>query len=175
MNKVGKFLVARPSIDSGFFKHSVIFLYEDSVYGTAGLNLTVPSTLTLKSVDPKKTVDYPGVDPVLYLGGPVNDRAVLMLHSDDFVSTNTMFTDVGLHVSSDHLMLDKLFSGNWPSLFRLAAGVSVWAAGQLDYEISRNQWLISELDHSPVFELSGDELWNWAVEHVGLRTMAKYF
>lgn len=175
MNKVGKFLIARPSIGSGFFKHSVVFVYEDSANGTAGLNLITASNLTLASIDPEKSVDYPGVDPVVYLGGPVNSRALMMLHSDDFVSTNTLFTDSGLHVSSDNLMIDKLFSGNWPSLFRLTAGASVWAPGQLDYEISRDLWLVSELDHSPVFDLEGDKLWNWAVEHVGSRTMARYF
>jgi putative transcriptional regulator len=175
VSKVGKFLIARPAINSGFFKRSVVFVYEDSTQGTVGLNLTTPSNLTLKAVDPEKTVDYSGVDPVIYLGGPVNDRAVMMLHSDDFVSTNTLFTDSGLNVSSDNLMVDKMFAGDWPALFRLTVGASVWAPGQLDYEINQKLWLISEMDHSPVFELSGDDLWNWAIEHVGSRTMARYF
>jgi len=175
VDKVGKFLIARPAINSGFFYKSVVFLYEDSALGTVGLNLTTPSNLTLRSVDPEKSVDYHDVDPVLYLGGPVNDRAVMMLHSEDFHSTNTLYTDTGLNVSSDELMVHQLFSGRWPEQFRLTLGAAVWAGGQLDNEISRNMWLISELDHEPVFELSGDDLWEWAVDQVSSRTMAQYF
>jgi putative transcriptional regulator len=175
VSKVGKFLVARPAINSGFFKKSVVFIYEDTENGTVGLNLSTPSNLTLRAVDPQKTVDYPYPDPVLYLGGPVNDRAVMMLHSDDFVSVNTLFTDSGLNVSSDDLMVEKMFSGDWPRLFRLTVGASVWAPGQLDYEINQNLWLVSDLDYSSVFELSGDDLWNWAIEFIGSKTMARYF
>jgi putative transcriptional regulator len=174
VNRVGKFLIARPAINLGFFKKSVVFIYEDSSYGTVGVNLTTPSNLRLTSIDPLKSLDNAVLDPIIYVGGPVNDRAVMMLHTDDFVSTNTLFTDVGLGISSDNLMVDKLFMGNWPKLFRLVVGASVWAPGQLDYEINHNSWLVSDLDHLPVFELSGNELWEWAIEHVGSKTMARY-
>lgn len=175
MSKVGKFLIARPELKTGFFHNSVIFVYEDSPTGTVGLSLSTPTNLTLRSVDPKKEVDYTGEDPVLYLGGPMNSRAVMMIHSEDFNSTNTLFTDSGLNISSDSLMIDKMFGGNWPELFRMTVGASVWAPGQLDNEINQNFWLVSSLDHRSVFELSGDDLWTWAVEEAGSRMMARFF
>lgn len=175
MSKVGKFLIARPALTSTFFEKSVIFIYEDSDKGTVGLNLSLPSKLTLRSVDPQKSVDYSGEDPVLYIGGPVNDRAVMMIHTEDFSSTNTLFTDSGLNISSDDLMVEKMFMGNWPKQFRLTAGAAVWAPKQLDYEIDQNMWLVSELDHSTVFELAGNDLWVWAIEYAGSQIMARYF
>lgn len=175
MSKVGKFLIARPALNSGFFRKSVVFVYEDSPLGTVGLNLATPSNITLRSVDPQKSVDYHAEDPVIYLGGPVNSRAVMMIHSDEFTSTNTLYTNTGLNVSSDDLMVEKMFTGDWPALFRLTVGASVWAAGQLDNEINQNLWLVSELDHSPVFELWGDDLWEWAIEYVSSKVIAQYF
>ena len=175
MSKVGKFLIARPNIDSSFFKKSVVFIYEESNLGTLGLNLSTQTNLTLKSIDPDKEVDYFQEDPVIYLGGPVNNRAVMMLHSEEFITSNTLVTGTGLNVSSDNIMVDKMFSGNWPEVFRLTVGASVWGPKQLDFEISQNYWLVSELDHLALFDLWGDELWNWAIEHVGSRTMSRYF
>lgn len=175
MDRTGRFLISRPGITSGFFRKSVIFIYEDTNLGSAGINISKPTNLTLRDVDPQKAVDYVAADPVIYSGGPVNKRAVMMLHSNDFVSTNTLFLTDKLSLSSDLLMVEKMYMGNWPRQFRLTAGACIWQSGQLDFEFNRNMWLLGDLDSDKIFDLDQEELWGWAVEQVAQQTIARYF
>jgi len=174
MSRVGRYVIARPTLRTGPFRQAVVFIYEDSRLGTVGVNLTNPTTMTLRDVDSLKEVDYQGEDPVVYWGGPVNERAVIMLHTEDFSSTNTLRTGAGLDVSSDSLMIDKLFVGNWPRNFRIVAGASVWAPGQLDEEFDKDLWLDADLDSDKVFEIDGSTLWNWAIEQASSQIIARY-
>jgi putative transcriptional regulator len=173
--RTGKFLVARPNLTSGFFRKSVVFLYEDGPTGTAGVAISKPTNYTLRDVDPTKTVDYAAADPIIYSGGPVNKKAVMMLHTTDFASSNTIYTNSDLCISSDAVMVDKLYSGNWPKQFRLTAGACVWAPGQLDFEMERNLWLLGDLDMEKIFDYDQEELWGWSIEEIGRQVIAKYF
>jgi putative transcriptional regulator len=175
MSKVGKFLIARPEVQLGEFGYTVIFIYEDSDDGVTGLAVTTASPLTLRDLIKIKEVDSLTDHHVLYKGGPVAPNSILMLHTEDFSSTNTLHTGVGLDVSSDTLMTDKLLMGNEPKHFKLITGCSAWAPGQLDSEISQGYWLLSELDHKIIFELDGDPQWNAAVAYAGRRIIDQYF
>jgi putative transcriptional regulator len=173
--RVGTFLVATPQIDTGVFCHSVVFIYENTAQGTVGLNLSRPTDYALSHIQPHKIVDHITEDPVIYCGGPVNQSAVTMLHTEDFVSVNTLITHTGLNVSSDVAMIDRLCAGDRPVQFRLTAGASVWTVGQLQREISQNMWLTAQLDHTLVFDLSGHDLWYWAFAQAAQQTLERYF
>jgi putative transcriptional regulator len=175
VSRVGKCLIARPGHNGGFFRKSVVYIYEDSSHGTVGVALSKPSNYTLKSVDPKKIPNYTAADPIVYNGGPVNKSAVMMLHSDDFVSTNTMFLPDGFGISSDMLMIDKMYDGNWPKHFRLTVGASVWQPGQLEFEFNRNLWLEADLDLTQIFDMDQESLWGWAVEQASKQTIDRFF
>ena len=175
VSRVGKCLIARPEQTGGFFRKSVVYIYEDSERGTAGISLSKPTNYTLKDVDASQTPTYLAADPIVYNGGPVNKSAVMMLHSDDFVSSNTMFLPANIAISSDQVMIEKMFTGNWPKHFRLTTGASVWQPGQLDFEFNRNLWLEAELDLTTVFDMDQDELWGWAVEQTSKQTINRFF
>ncbi len=175
MSRVGRFLIARPTVNLGFFSKSIVYIYEDSANGTAGIALSSPSALTLRDLVLQKRGQYSGSDRPIYRGGPVSVSAIMMLHSDDFVSTNTLHTGAGFDVSSDDLMIEKLVSGAEPTYFRLVAGGSVWAPGQLDTEIAKGCWLVSDLDPEIVFGLEREEQWTAAIESAGSQIIARYF
>lgn len=175
MSVVGKFLIARPTIDIGFFTKSVIWVYQDTPAGTSGICLNKPGLFCLRDLALQSGYDYPqGVDPV-YVGGPVNERSVNLVHTDDFTSSNTLHTGTGIDISSDTLMIEKLVCGNKPKHYRLAAGASAWAPGQLDFEISKNYWLIADLRHETVFETTGEQQWESAIEQVGVQLAQRFF
>jgi putative AlgH/UPF0301 family transcriptional regulator len=175
MSRVGKFLIARPTVDLKCFNHSVVFIYEDSVDGTAGVTLTNPSNLKIRDIITTKQVDINPGDHVVYKGGPVANGALIMIHSDDFSSTNTLHTGTGIDVSSDMLMIEKLSMGNDPLQYRLVSGCCVWKPGQLDKEIEMGFWLLTELNTSIVFGKSGDNQWNAAVGSAGRQMIDQYF
>ena len=174
-SKVGKFLIARPEVQLGAFGNTVIFIYEDSIDGVTGVALTTPSDLILRDILDQKEVDSFTDHHVLYKGGPVIPNAVIMIHTDDFSSTNTLHTGTGIDVSSDTFMTDKLLMGNEPTDFKIMTGCSAWAPGQLDLEIKEGYWLLSELDHKIVFDLDGSLQWNKAIDYAGRLIIDQYF
>lgn len=175
MSRVGKFLIARPTVELGFFSHSVVFIYEESIDGVAGLALSVPSVYTLRDLAKYKKLDTVPDPHIIYRGGPIAPNAVMMLHTEDFNSSNTLYTGTGLNISSDDVMFEKMIHGNEPRQFRLVAGCSVWAPGQLDLEIERGFWLVSKLPYNIVFGLDGQAQWKAAVDHAGKEFVAQFF
>jgi putative transcriptional regulator len=174
MSRVGKFLIARPTAELGCFKQSVVFIYEDSNNGVAGVTITVPSPKKLNDVVSVLGVDTSPGDHVIYNGGPVATHTLMMIHSDDFSSTNTLHTGSGIDVSSDTLMVEKLLMGNEPLQYRLVSGYCAWKAGQLEREIELGCWLLAELNTSIVFGKAGINQWNAAVDSAGSAMIDKY-
>lgn len=172
---VGKFLIARPTVELGFFSRSVVFIYEETVEGAAGLALSTPSPYTVKDLARYKQLDYNPDPHIIYRGGPIAPNAVMMLHTEDFNSSNTLYTGTGLNISSDDVMVEKILAGNHPRQFRLVAGCSVWAPGQLDLEIEKGFWLVSKLPYDIAFGLDGPAQWKAAVTHAGKEFVAQYF
>ena len=175
VSRVGQCLIARPNGAQGFFEHSVIFVYEDNPNGTAGVMLNKRSNMCLHDLAKIAGKDFPkGITPI-YQGGPVNNRAVMLLHSDDWFSSNTMHTGMGVNISSDYLMIDKLLLNNTPRHYRLAAGASLWAPGQLDFEIQRDLWLTTPLTTDLIFGPDGQTQWDRAIERAGQDFVKNYF
>ena len=172
---VGKYLIARPSIEYGFFKQSVVFVYEHTALSTAGVNLTQPTSISFGDVCAQFGHTAQTQDPVIYKGGPVNQQCLVMLHSQDFISSNTLNTGTGLNISSDAFMVEKLSCSAWPRQFRLLTGISMWHAQQLKNEIDTNHWLVSDLPTEMVFAYEGAELWQRSVDYVSKSVFETYF
>lgn len=175
MNRVGKFLITRPTVELGFFRRQVVFIYEETQTGTAGTCLTYPTHLSLRDLALQVGIDYPsGVHPI-YKGGPIAQSSIMMIHSEDFVSSNTLHVGKGIDISSDDVMLTKIIEGNQPEQFRLVAGGCLWIPGQLDAEIKKGFWVVSNLKPEIVFDLSGEAQWKAAIEYAGSEMAAQYF
>jgi len=173
-NRVGKFLVARPNIQQGFFSKSVVYIYEDGPQGTAGVALNEPTPITLRHMAAQVGVNCGYDDIKVFRGGPVNENAVSLVHTPDFQSQNTFHTQAALDISSDTEMIHRLASGEQPAYFRLTTGASVWAPGQLDSEFKRGFWLLGDLELDQVLTMSGDAQWYRAIELIGNKMFAKF-
>jgi putative transcriptional regulator len=174
-NRAGKYLVARPVIQSGFFKQSVVFIYEDNPLGaTTGLALHSRTNLKFSTVAEQFGCVTQTLDDYIYKGGPVNENSLLMLHTPDFESSNTLWTQNNLCVSSDAHMVRKLSQSAWPNYYKLVTGVCVWAGGQLDNELERNNWLLCDLPTDMVFTLDGLNLWNTAIDIYSTQIFDQY-
>ena len=78
-----------------------------------GLVLNDLSNHDLRKLMEHHGVEWP-IDSTVYIGGPVNNGALVMLHTDEWYSSNTMSVDKTFAVSSDGFMLEKLEDGNAP-------------------------------------------------------------
>lgn len=175
MDLLGKCLIARPSITDPYFKRSVVFIYEHTPQATIGLVINKRNpTMLLKDLLVNRGYDTVATDP-LYQGGPVNERAVCMLHSTGWNSSNTMIIDDKFSISSDDLMIYKFVNGDVPSGYKFCLGSAVWHPRQIAMEIKANHWLISELSAHSIFDHDGRELWDRAVEENARETIDKFF
>lgn len=170
----GKLLVAHPMLNEGIFARSVILVYQDDGNGTLGLVLNKPTKWTVKGLLADKGLGYEGTEHI-YKGGPVNEQAIVMLHEDNWYSSNTAQVGNGLAITSDVHMMEKLSMDNRPVNWRMFAGITGWAPGQLDMELkSRNGWLTCESNDSIVFDKDGERQWNKAVQTCASQMINSY-
>ena len=175
MDLLGKCLIARPSIQDPYFKRSVVLIYEHTPQATIGLvlNKRAPGKY-LKDLLTNRGYDTIATDP-LFVGGPVNERAVCMLHSTGWNSSNTIIVSNTFSISSDDLMIYKFVNGDTPSGYKFCLGSAVWHPAQIKMEIKANHWLISDLTAHDVFDYEGREMWDRAVEKNAQQTIDRYF
>lgn len=173
MSRVGKILIAHPNLPpANPFQRSVVWIYEDHDRGTVGLCLNKPSGITLEQFgEDNKLPGFEGNLNQIYLGGPVNDKAMVILHSNEWQSKNTAHITHDLAISSDDFMLEKIGGGNAPVYWRMFFGMSGWAFGQLDMEMSgqppykpENSWLTATANDNILFNYSGDKQWKKALQ-----------
>jgi putative transcriptional regulator len=173
-NYEGKLLVAHPKLTEGAFAYSVIYVYQDNASGTVGIVLNKPTSWKVKEFLASKNFDYLGSE-VIYKGGPVNEQAIVLLHDNDWYSSNTMQIGSGLAISSDVLMLDKISTSNTPAQWRLFAGVAAWAPGQLVREMhSPVGWQVATPNDSIVFDRDGERQWNKAIQLCSQQLIDQY-
>ena len=171
----GKILVAHPNLESGLFGKSVILITEHHDSGTVGFILNKPSHHNIQELMRKRGVDWASAD-VLYQGGPLNTSALVMVHTDDFSSSNTMYLPGGLAISSDELMIEKVLMDNRPNAFRLLTGICSWAPGQVQQEIENHKsWLTATPNDAMLFNSTGLKQWRRALNLVAAETTAQYF
>lgn len=171
MSRVGKFLISRPTPRNLINLRTIVYIYEDDENGTSGVEVTHPTMLRIKDVSSK----YSGENHSIYKGGPAVSSALMLLHSNDFSSTNTLHTGAKYDISSDKFMLEKMSAGTLPDYFRFIVGAVIWAPGQLDEELELGAWLVSDLDPEIVFGLEGSRQWETAIEYIGSEMISRYF
>jgi len=174
-SRKGKLLVAHPMMREGLFARSVVYIYQDDPRnGTLGIILNKPTPYKFASLLAERNLDYYGSEHV-YKGGPVNEQAIVLLHEDNWYSSNTVQTSKGLAISSDVYMLEKISLDNKPVEWRSFAGISAWSPGQLDAEIiSSKGWLTCDADPSIVFAKDGERQWNRALQQCVDQTINQY-
>ena len=182
MSRVGKLLIANPNFPSESpFAKSVIYIYQDNPdAGTIGLILNKPSESVSRFCD-INGVMFPDTEPRIHIGGPVNPTAIILLHTDDWVSTNSASIGNGLRISSDNFMFMKISTGNEPIYWRAFLGISAWRPEQLDTELEgefpyvKNMWLIADANDDVIFNYDGEDQWIRAVDLCSQQTINHFF
>ena len=168
----GKLLVAMPSIGDDRFSRSVILVcaHEPDYAMGIVLNNPVPHVTVpdiLEQLEVKTEIEVPN-ERVLD-GGPVGNDRGFVLHSSDYHSegsTLSVSEDCSLTATRDVLV--ALASSHPPERSTLALGYSGWGAGQLEYELRENAWLVGPATHDIVYGLDHEEKWDRAIELMGV-------
>ena len=169
------FLVATKKMRDPRFKNTVIIMLENSEKGATGLVINKPlssvplSSLIYKSRDAtNKQKELYNVKIPVYWGGPVNENKILILHSEEYKNETTInFKNIS--ISSDYNILFEIADNRGPKKNMIIVGISEWGEGQLEGEMEREGWILSEINLNLIFEMDNIEKWPNAIKNSFIR------
>ncbi len=156
-----------PQLNDFNFTQSVVYISEYNDQGALGIIINKPlQQLTLSNVlehlNIRLTVSDIGELPVL-MGGPINQENGFILYEK-----HSKNQQVQLSVSTSKEKLEDIANSRGPDNFIVALGYSGWEAGQLEEEISRNNWLIVPYNRIILFETPLKQRWQKAASLMGI-------
>lgn len=173
MNLIGNLLIAPPAVKGNFWYKTVLMITEHHREGSVGIVLNRRSQMSLVEFGEQLgfKLDLPGY---VYLGGPVNVKSLSFLHTNDWVSKNTMQINNELSLSSADDILPRLAMGDTPERWRLFLGVCGWSPKQLVSEIKgsppfshETSWCTANSDLDLVFGSDNKDQWCNALDRSG--------
>jgi putative transcriptional regulator len=172
--KAGKLLIAEPFMGDPNFDRSVILLCEINNKGAIGFVLNQTSQYKLgdlitQNLYPDITVDE---------GGPVQQNTLHYLHNRPDI------IEGGLEI-----MKDLYWGGNFeaiikhlnfgilkPNEIKFFMGYAGWGAGQLEKEIGKNSWILSNTNSETVMKPKNESFWRETLKKLGgdFKVIANY-
>lgn len=167
----GQLVVAVPHMPDPRFAQSVIYMVEHDSRGAFGLIVNRPvgvgSMGKFLQGFGLPAPDDAG-DVLLHYGGPVDPGRLFVLHSRDWDSSNTLILGGPLAVTTHPDVLKALAAGNGPRRSLVILGYAGWGPGQLEYEISRGDWVSAPADPDIIFDDDATTKWERASAVAGI-------
>ena len=143
---VNRFLFFQEKNQNDYFYNALVYIFEHNKNGALGvvMNKIIPISeeKIFKSLDIKTSNDKKHI----LNGGPVDINKLFVIH-DLANEKESLCVEEGLNLTSSIEVLKSIGQGEFDGKYRLALGYCGWDAGQLDYEISKNSWLILDKFH----------------------------
>lgn len=160
------FLISMPKLTDEIFSQSVIFLCEHDKNGAMGIIVNKTLNVQLNEV-----LDHLGLKPTtsslkkqpVFMGGPVGQENGFVIHSPYLIDE----ADDDLVVSASLNTLSDIANNTGPKQYLIALGYAGWDAGQLEEEITNNDWLLAPYDKDILFKNSPQTRWQSAIELLG--------
>lgn len=155
----GVFLVASPYLLDPNFRETVVLLCDHGPGGALGLVVNRPSSVRLEEALPSVPA-LKGTGHRLFIGGPVEPRAVLLLLKLKEAPAATAPVMEGIYLGGDPELIEKVLSSSRPGeSFRAYAGYAGWGPGQLESEMAVGSWATVKADSASIFERDSETLW----------------
>ena len=104
----------------------------------------------------------------MFWGGPVEVKKIFVLHSSEYQSESTKNYG-GISISQDYNILFDIAEDRGPEKSLVILGYSGWGSGQLEGEMERDHWILSDLDSDIIFEKESMKKWPKAYENSFIR------
>jgi len=170
----GQLLVSHPKLNDGLFSKSVVLITEHHINGSVGFILNKPSNYKMRDVVEENMLGIMQ-DETLYSGGPLNTGSLILIHSGEWYSSNTLALPNNISISSDHFMFEKISMGNIPFNYKLVTGISGWQPNQLESELTNQNWLVTNPTEDLIYNHAGVTMWRKALELCASQVVASYF
>jgi len=153
----GRVLITEPFLEDDYFERSVVILCEHNNEGSFGFVLTNYTSISLQDVS-----DFPTFDTQISIGGPVDAQHLYYIHTLGETISESIEIAPGLFMGGNFESVKELANLGQikPGQIRFFIGYSGWTKGQLDDELSKNAWLVSEVDNiAKIMDDKSETLW----------------
>ena len=165
------FLIATEKMRDNRFNETVIVMLESDKNGAWGLVInkrigTMPIALL---IDPslntsEEREDLFKINIPVFWGGPVDAKEIFILHSTEYKSETTKNYG-NISISQDYTILFDIAKNNGPKKSLVILGYSGWGSGQLEGEMERDHWILSDIDLNITFDKDSNTKWNKALKN----------
>ena len=156
----GQLLISSPILHDPNFRRTVVLMTHHDDDGAMGIVLSRPADILVAEAVPELAV-LPGVDERVFVGGPVQPEAVVVLiEHEDEPETPIVGSVAFMPADSDLDELDTVRA-------RVFAGYSGWGPGQLEAELEEGSWIVVRAEPGDVFAPDPDELWRNVLHRKG--------
>lgn len=158
----GKLLVSSPALVDPNFRKTVVLITHHDEEGAMGLVLSRPSEVPAVEAVPALG-DLPGASDPVFVGGPVQPEALMVLadFADVTEAAAPIMDTLGFmpaDAEPEDLTIRRL---------RLFAGYSGWGSGQLEAELAESSWIIVDAIAEDAFADDPDALWREVLHRKG--------
>ena len=165
------FLIATKKMNDNRFSKTLIIMLESDESGAWGLVInkrlgTMPIALL---IDPslnssKEREKLFKINIPVFWGGPVYVKEIFILHSTEYQSETTKNYG-NISISQDYNILFDIAKNKGPEKSLVILGYSGWGSGQLEGEMERDHWILSNIDLDITFNKDSNTKWNEAFKN----------
>jgi len=164
------FLIATEKMNDNRFSKTVIVMFESDKNGAWGLVInkrlgTMPIALlidpSLNTSDERE--DLFKINIPVFWGGPVDTKEIFILHSNEYKSESTKKYG-NISISQDYEILFDIAKNKGPEKSLVILGYSGWGSGQLEGEMERDHWILSNIDLDITFDENSKKKWDKAIK-----------
>ena len=169
------FLVATEKMKDLRFKRTVLVMFENDQQGAWGLVINKPigslpmtKLIELPFSTSKEKEELGKINIPVFWGGPVETRKIFVLHSNEYQNNSTInYEDIS--VSQNYKILLDISKNKGPKKNLVILGYSGWGDGQLEGEMEREDWTLSEINIDLIFERDNAKKWLNAINNSFIR------
>ena len=165
------FLIATKKMPDDRFKKTLIVMLENDEDGAWGLviNKRLGSIPLAMLIDPsmnsaKEREDLYKINIPIFWGGPVETKKIFILHSNEYQNDST-YNYGNISISQDYKILFDIAKNKGPEKSLVILGYSGWGDGQLEGEMERDHWILSDLDPNIIFDEESSRKWRKAYKN----------
>ena len=165
------FLIATEKMSDNRFSKTVIIMLNSDKNGAWGLTInkrlgTMPIALLIDSSlsTSKEREELFKVNIPIFWGGPVDTKEIFILHSNEYRSESTKKYG-SISISQDYEILFDIAKKKGPEKSLVILGYSGWGSGQLEGEMERDHWILSDIDLDITFDEESEKKWDEAIKN----------
>ena len=165
------FLVATEKLQDSRFSKTVIVMLENDENGAWGFVINKPlGTIPIASLIDSSLNTSKDREKLLkkkiqvFWGGPVDVEKIFILHSSEYKSDTT--NNYGsISISQDYNILFDIAKNEGPKKSLVILGYSGWGSSQLEGEMERDHWILSDIDLRIIFDKESNKKWDKAIKN----------